>query len=200
MLRNCSSGCSDSRGARPASCTRLDTPPARRERRMNTRHIWMGTAAIVVAFSGGVAAQSTISAGRLLQQSKDITVTGCVQLADRPTSSPTGSTSPGTSAGARPGTSNAPSSAASTANNRFMLTGATSGGSANATRSDSPPAADTYLLEGQTAELRQHLNHKVEITGHVSSSYSSSGSSSSSASGRRLNVQSVRMIAASCAR
>jgi len=177
---------------------------------MNTRHIWIG-ASVIVALAGGLAAQSTSPptspptspstspATSRIQQTKDIVVTGCVQSADQPSSAPTGSARPGAAAGARPSISNAPKSASSSAN-RFMLTGAASGGGASAAKSDSSPVAGTYMLEGGTTELRQHLNHLVEITGHVSSSYSSSGSSSSSASGQRLNVLSVRMISASCAR
>jgi hypothetical protein len=81
-----------------------------------------------------------------------------------------------------------------------MLSGATS--DASAAKRDSSSAAGsggTYMLEGQPAELRLHVNHQVEIVGQISSSYSSS-TGSSSASGQRLNVWSVRTISANCSR
>jgi hypothetical protein len=163
---------------------------------MKTRHIVITAAAMTLVLRVGVAAQSSDASSGTIQQSRNVTITGCLQSVDESRSKPTGSASPG----ARPSTSNPRPSSSSSAN-RFMLTGATSGG-ANATKRDSSPAAaasgSTYVLEGQTAELRLHVNHQVEISGHVSSAYTSAGSSG--ASGSRLNVSSVRTISANCSK
>jgi hypothetical protein len=59
------------------------------------------------------------------------------------------------------------------------------------------PSGTLYMLDGKTSELREHLNHQVEITGRVENK---DAKDSSSAADRRpeLHVDSVRMIAASC--
>jgi len=61
-----------------------------------------------------------------------------------------------------------------------------------------PPAATgtPYMLDGKTSELREHLNHQVEITGRLDDAKNSS----SQTIDRRpeLHVDSVRMIAANC--
>jgi hypothetical protein len=97
---------------------------------------------------------------------------------------------------------------------KFMLTNVASGAAAPSTvppaapndqaRSDAaaPPAAaptttgTPYMLDGKTSELREHLNHQVEITGRLDDAKSSS----SQTIDRRpeLHVDSVRMIAANC--
>ena len=166
---------------------------------MNTRHIWMTAAVMAFVFTVGVAAQSTSSSATRIQQHRDITLTGCLQAAEESRSGPTGSARPG----AAPGTSQRTSSrsASPAIPERFILTNAT-GGSASAATSDSSEAAgvrgSTYTLEGRTAELRSHVNHRIEVTGQI---LSSSGSSlSSGGSSARLNVQSVRMIAVTCAK
>ena len=160
----------------------------------------MTAAVMAFAFTVGVAAQSTSSPATRIQQHKDITLTGCLQAAEESRSGPTGSARPG----AAPGTSQRTSSrsAAPAIPERFMLTNATSGDSASAATSDSSEAAgvrgSTYTLEGRTAELRSHVNHRIEVTGQI---LSSSGSSlSSGGSSARLNVQSVRMIAVTCSK
>ena len=70
-------------------------------------------------------------------------------------------------------------------------------------RSDAaaPPAAapisTLYMLDGKTSELREHLNHQVEITGRLD--HESNAKDSTAATARpELHVDSVRMIAASC--
>jgi hypothetical protein len=103
---------------------------------------------------------------------------------------------------------------------KFMLTNVASGAAAPATapsdqprtdrapsdqaRSDAaaPPAAPSaasgtpYMLTGKTSELREHLNHQVEITGRLDDAKNST----SQTIDRRpeLHVDSVRMIAANC--
>ena len=63
-----------------------------------------------------------------------------------------------------------------------------------------PPVPTTsstlYMLDGKASELREHLNHQVEITGRLDEAKDSS----STTIDRRpeLHVDSVRMIAANC--
>jgi hypothetical protein len=55
------------------------------------------------------------------------------------------------------------------------------------------------MLDGTDTQLRSHIGQEVEVTGHLSSgSSSTSSSSSSSSSPQRFEVQSVRMLSASC--
>lgn len=95
---------------------------------------------------------------------------------------------------------------------KFMLTNVAAGAVAPSTlppaapndqaRSDAsaPPAAaptptgTPYMLDGKTSELREHLNHQVEITGRLDEAKNSS----SQTIDRRpeLHFYSVRMIAA----
>ena len=58
------------------------------------------------------------------------------------------------------------------------------------------PSGTPYMLDGKTSELREHLNHQVEITGRLDDAKNSS----SQTIDRRpeLHVDSVRMIAANC--
>jgi hypothetical protein len=162
---------------------------------MNTRHIWMGAAALAVAFSGGVAAQSDSAAANSRQQSKTaITVTGCLQSADQPTSV---GAAPGAAPGAAAGAASTSKPSSSKAD-KFVLANAAQGGGASATKGDSPAAGaggSSYTLEGKTAELRPHLNHQVQITGRPSPSSSSSGAAGGS---QQLQVESVKMISANC--
>jgi hypothetical protein len=68
------------------------------------------------------------------------------------------------------------------------------------------------MLEGSSSDLRPHVGHEVEVRGKIESSSSgtsgtpstgSTGSTAgtgttSSASGQRLRVESVKMVAATC--
>jgi hypothetical protein len=73
----------------------------------------------------------------------------------------------------------------------------------------------TYILEGKTSDLPNHVNHQVEITGKLDPSNSTSGSSATASGsttagtptsgagrpapdGQRLQVESVKMVAATC--
>jgi hypothetical protein len=65
-------------------------------------------------------------------------------------------------------------------------------------------SGSTYILEGDSSELRQHANQQVEIRGRLDSSSASSSattsarSSASDATAQRVHVESVREIASSC--
>jgi hypothetical protein len=64
--------------------------------------------------------------------------------------------------------------------------------------------ASTYKLDADDSKLTAHVGHKVEVTGTVEGSGSTSATASptsasaSSTSEPTLKVQSVRMIASSC--
>jgi hypothetical protein len=84
---------------------------------------------------------------------------------------------PAASAAASPAASGAPAAAASSA-----------------------AIASSYRLDADDSKLTPHVGHKVEITGTIDSSSSSGASSSPSASAvPKLKVDSVKMVAASCA-
>jgi hypothetical protein len=130
-----------------------------------------------------------------------ITVTGCVQ---RETSSATAGAT-GTSGSA---TATATGSGyvlnvtpSSSASSTAGTTGSTAG-----TPGTTGTAASSYKLDADDSKLSAHVGHKVEITGTLDKSMSSStapsGStstaSSSSSMSPKLKVDSVRMIASSC--
>ena len=81
------------------------------------------------------------------------------------------------------GLASPPSSAPASPENvdRFVLADTNSGS-----------AAPLYILEGKKDELRQHLSQQVEITGKVDSS------APTTSSPKRLDVDSVRLIAETC--
>lgn len=157
------------------------------------RNVWIGSvAAIALACSGVLAAQSTDTQSAKSSQNT-ITVTGCLQQADRMSSGTTGAGTTST-AGSR-STSNSPSSDS----DRFILTNASMGSDSSSTttapgstRSNPQSTASTatstsgttgaessaksmgssgstYTLDGRATELRPHLNHQVQITGRLDS-------------------------------
>ena len=118
-----------------------------------------------------------------------VTVTGCVQAADQGLGSPSADSKP----------------------DKFMLTNASlaSSGAAASTPGDAPksdaapaPGAAAsgtmYMLDGKNDELREHLNHQVEITGQIDDNTVRDPSTSSPEPRQEVNVESVRMIAATC--
>jgi hypothetical protein len=161
------------------------------------KRIWTGTcAAIAVGLTAGLLAQESPQAQQPSQSSrssgKTITVTGCIQQAEK------GAT--GTS-----GTASAPAS--SSANEpKFLLTNAALGtqasGGAAGTSGAAPSAASVaseYRLDGDDAKLSPHVGHKVEISGTVSKASSATQApAASAANAPKLKVDSVRMISSSC--
>jgi hypothetical protein len=132
--------------------------------------------------------------------------------------SPGATTSPGAPAGAppSPGSPGATTSPGTPASPPSTPGGATSSTGA-ASSSSSASSGMTYALEGPASQFKDHVGHQVEITGRLNQSSSSSSSStsrdadrdstardsarpSSSAPMSRFEVQSVKMIAASCSR
>jgi hypothetical protein len=174
-------------------------------------------AAAVCSFAIGVSAQTTgqppspQTRPSSQSASDSITVTGCLQR-DSATATP-GAT--GTSGSA---------ATASKSDTKFVLnvspsssTAGTAGSTAGTAGSSSAATASSYKLDADDAKLTPHVGHKVEITGTVDKSSSSSTAGGTTAGGTtaggttagaasstmasnapKLKVDSVRMIASSC--
>jgi hypothetical protein len=127
-----------------------------------------------------------------------VTVTGCVQNAPAATAS--------RAPGANPGQANRDQAAPSPAGQRFILSNGRMASTGDASRTavgTTGTGMTTYQLEGQTADVSPHLNHRVEITGTLqSSSASTTGSANAAAgataAGPTLRVTSVRMLSMTC--
>jgi hypothetical protein len=147
---------------------------------MRTGTLWIGAAVLVLA--AGCNRNDTTSSGAPgdVDRQASITLTGCLQPGEQGLAS------------------QEPNAAARSAEgiDRFVL--------ANAKTPASPESIDSsgplYILEGKTDELRQHVSHQVEVTGRVKDDDSASSPSSTSGNSRRVEVDSVRMIAANCSR
>jgi hypothetical protein len=154
-------------------------------------NVWIGCAVAFTLCSIGVAAQTSSTAS---DQKKDtITVNGCLETGDV--------------AGGTVGTTGS----ATTAGDHFKLTHAMTGTASTssttkpstATSSTTGTSGSTYVLEGDSSDLRKHVNHQVEITGRLdmassSTSTTSSTASSTMANAQKLRVESVKMISATC--
>jgi len=176
------------------------------------RNMWMAIAiasATTVAAAGQTPATTTSSSK--MDDKDTVKVTGCLQ-AD------TGSGSASTTSGSY------------VLSNAMMGTGSTSTTGSTAGTTTPPPASSTagttgttgttasdaahnmnmsYVLDGHDSELKNHVGHRIEVTGTIegqdrsgsssATSTTTSGSASSRmAGGDRLKVSSVRMIAADC--
>ena len=118
--------------------------------------------------------------------SGSITVAGCIQRSTATPSAAAGAV--GTSGTASP----------------FILANAAKP-AADPTTTQAPAAASTtiassYRLDADDSKVSPHVGHKVEITGTVDKAMGSTASASSgAASAPVLKVESVKMVAASCA-
>lgn len=163
-------------------------------------------AATACTFAIGLSAQTTppssqTSRPQSSSASDRITVTGCLQKDSA--SATAGAT--GTS-----GTTSATATASGFVLNVTPSSSSPSSSTSATTPSTSGTSASNYKLDGEDSKLSPHVGHKVEITGTVDKSMSStapsgststsstSGTSSSSSNAPKLKVDSVRMIAASC--
>ena len=162
------------------------------------RNVWMATvfacaATAVAAAQSGTTATGT--AGDKMHPEK-ITVVGCLQ--------PDTAASTTTSAGAYKLTNATMADARSSSSTSSTATG-TTGTTGTATAG----MGSSYVLDGRDTELKNHVGHKIEVTGTLEShkgmsSTSPSATSSGSASthmndgAQRLQVASVRMIASDC--
>jgi hypothetical protein len=147
--------------------------------------------AAVLVLAAGCNRNDRTGSGSVLDRDNDrqasITVTGCLQ------------------AGEQGLASREPNAASRSAEDvdRFVLANATPPASPSPDRSQSSTSATAstgplYMLEGKTDELRTHVGQQVEITGKPEDR-GSSGSDANQPNAQRLEVESVRMIAANCA-
>lgn len=104
------------------------------------------------------------------------------------------------------------SSSASTSGTGASATTDRTGSAAGTTGSATSMRGNTYVLEGHEADLKNHVGHRIEVTGTTdstsrpaaadSSATTTSGSTSASASagtgGQRFRVSSIRMISPDC--
>jgi hypothetical protein len=147
-------------------------------------------AAATACVSVGVVVAQAPQASESTTAAKSITITGCVQAAEK---APTGTS----------GTTGAPAAAADT---KFVLKNAMASASAagaagtagtSGTASEASPVASEYRLDADDAKLSPHVGHKVEITGTAPKPSSAAPSSAASAT-PKLKVDSVKMISATC--
>ena len=158
---------------------------------MKTGTLWIGAAMLVLA-AGCNRGERQTSSGSVLDRDSSrqarITVTGCLQ----PGEQGLGSREPNAASRSAEGV------------DRFILANATPASaspSSDASPSSTSATAATgplYMLEGKKDELRQHIGHQVEVTGRPEDNRSSS-SDPNQPNAQRLEVESVRMIAADCA-
>jgi hypothetical protein len=104
------------------------------------------------------------------QQAGNITLTGCLQTGEQGLASPP------------------PEGAAANADQFVLANAKTPAQSADPNASTGP----LYILDGNKDEFRQHVSQQVEVTGELKDS--------AAGSPQRFDVDSVRMIAATCAR
>ena len=171
------------------------------------RHIL--SAALMASFAVGVAAQQPATQG---QQPATPSDRPAIQ-GERPTTTPgqqptTRAESPASTQAARttiagciqtaPPSPVAAGAPAAPAASKFELANAkgVSGGGAVGT-TGAAPTSMRYRLEGDEKTISAHLNHQVEITGTVSPA--TAGAAGATAATPMLKVESVKMVAATCA-
>jgi hypothetical protein len=134
--------------------------------------------------AAGLAAQTTTATPQqnpATKQADKITITGCVERADQ-VQQPTGSL--GTTVDSL----------------QFVLldlppeTAGTAG-----TKPAPGSAVKGYRLDGDVAKLNPHVGHKVAITGFVDEP-AATNAAAAAANGPKVKVESIRMIAETCAR
>ena len=180
------------------------------------RNVWM--AVVFVCAASGAAAQDGASATPATPAAdKTITVTGCVQNISSSaasgsiqkgfllTNAMTGNAST-SSAAATPGstegaTKPTPTEAGTAAGTPTGTSGTVP--TPPATSPSSPSAGTSYLLSGHDSELKDHVGHKVEVTGTVDAkadtkSPSSTASASTMAASTKLNVTAVKLLSSDC--
>ncbi len=157
---------------------------------MNTRTLLIGAAVLVLA-AGCNRNDRQTSSGSVLDRTNGrearITVTGCLQPAEQ---------------GLAPREPNAASRSAEGVD-QFVLANATpplGSPSSDASQSSTSTSAATgplYILEGKKDELRTHIGQQVELTGKAEDDRSAR-SDPNQPNTRRLEVESLRMMAQNC--
>lgn len=149
---------------------------------MKIATLWIGTAALVltVACNRNDARTSSGQIGDGAQAK--ITLTGCLQSGEQGLAS------------------REPNSTSRSAEgvDQFVLTNAKMPASPSESPSPSPPelSGSLFILEGEKAELQQHVGQQVEVIGEPKND--SASTDANRVNVRRLDVESVRMIAERC--
>jgi hypothetical protein len=112
-----------------------------------------------------------------------VTLTGCLQNADKPEGEPVGTAGGGSKRNA-PDQMNA---GAGSSGERFTLTHASSASAA------SNAAASSYILDGNIAALRAHIGEQVRVEGELDAA------AANTAGPQRIRVASVQRVADTCA-
>ena len=144
--------------------------------------------AIVSTVTAGLVAQTPSSSAPQSSAAKQVTFSGCIEKAPSDSSAAASTTT------------------ASTATPAFILTNASPAGTGTVGTAGSAKPAAKYRLDADAAKLSPHVGHKVEVTGTVDESSSASPATStttstpSSSAGMdpKFNVESVKMVAATC--
>jgi hypothetical protein len=163
----------------------------------------MLTAVCVAVAMIGLAAQdqAASSANRDQSASRDqntITLTGCLAKGD--------------SLGATGTTGTTPPASRTTTSGQFVLNNAKMGSATSTTAAPGGTTAgaagtsgSSYILDGPESDFTRHVGHKVEITGTIDKSASSTPPSAtatapggSMAAKEHVKVSAVKMISASC--
>jgi hypothetical protein len=172
-------------------------------------------AAIACATTFGALAQSPSTTTASSTTDDKITLSGCLQDNSH-SSSTTASTSTASTSTASgqsgyvliTGATPAADTTATTAGSTTSSTTAT--GTSGRMPSSSARSGATYVLEGRDSELKNHIGHRVEVTGTIdnkggsdttsSAATTTSGSASTrmSDSAKTLKVASIRMLGSDC--
>ena len=147
---------------------------------MNTRTLWIGAAVLVLTAGCNRSNTQTSNPQDGDRQASTITLTGCLQPGEQGLASREPNAASRSSEGV----------------DQFVLANAKTPGSEAGAANDS--TNPLYILQGKNDELRQHVGQQVEVVGKPQDS-SASAPDSSPGNTRRLEVESVRMIAANCA-
>ncbi len=160
------------------------------------RNAWLLSGVFLgCAMSAGLAlqaqSQTTTAQGML-------TVTGCIRMGSvgapgSTTSTPT--TNSSSSGYILTDARMSPVAGSGTSSSTTSPNGSSSSSNSTASTSSATTAASTFMLEGQDKQLSDQVGHQVEVTGRLATP-----ASSAVAGTQRLDVQSVRMISASCSR
>jgi hypothetical protein len=166
-----------------------------------------GSVWIAMAF----AAAASLALGSAGQEGQTITVTGCLQnfsakgtvgttergylLTNVATDRADDAKRPASSPAAEPAAGGIPAGTSGTAG----TVAPTSGSSAGSAPSDKTPtpaakANQSYLLEGEDKELKDHVGHKIEVTGTLQSRPDEAAKTDEA----HLQVASIRMLASNC--
>jgi hypothetical protein len=149
---------------------------------MKIATLWIGTAALVLTVACNRNDTRT-SSGQIGDGAQaKITLTGCLQFGEQGLASREPNSTSRSSEGV----------------DQFVLTNAKMPASPSESPSASSPAANgsLFILEGEKAELQQHVGPQVEVIGEPKND--SASTDANRVNVRRLDVESVRMIAERC--